>query len=136
MPQNYYSVGPGAELGKQSPAHSHLRNYFWFQEVDGNKQLRYVSAFYSLEKERRHDLGSRILATHVNLLPSFPTPLSFCFLCVPSSSSLGGTLAQAIRAGSGWSETRPFEVQAQRPRSQEWEDGPWDEHSMNTGILG
>lgn len=135
MPQNYYSVGPGAELGKQGPAHSHLRNYFWFQEVDGNKQLRYVSAFYSLEKERRHDLGSRILATHVNLLPSFPTPVFLLSVC-PIQLFSGRNLGSGHQSWLGGSETSPFEVQAQRPGSQEWEDGPWDKHSMNTGILG
>lgn len=41
-------------------------------------------------------MGSHLLAIRVNLLLGFPTPV---FLRVPSGSSLGRTLAQAISVG-------------------------------------
>lgn len=47
-------------------------------------------------KQSVDNVGSHLLAIHVNPLPGFPTS---SFLCVPSSFSLARTLAQAIRAG-------------------------------------
>ena len=93
--------------------------------MEGEKELGHASAGYLPEKEYRHNVAATSRpSTSACFLASPHTRLSTCSIQLFSGMNLGSGHQSRLEGRTGPSE------------SQESEDGIWDKHAMNTGMLG